>query len=169
MKYWQIFSKDEQIYHFLNNEQEFQNCQIDNDCNIDSPCDIDVNLCQIDDLDNLDVHNFEKPTIFTQSDIDEMEKVNIDELIDDEIDLIDLKNNILPKGLTPLEDLFDSNDVPIRPKMEPLNSDIEEYNLGTDDNQESLNYPNPYHQMKRINTLNFEKNFKMYLHGAMKT
>ena len=74
VKYWQIFSEDQQIYHFLNNEHEFQNCQIDNDCNIDSPCDIDLNFCQIDDLDNLDVHKFEKPTIFTQSDVDEMEK-----------------------------------------------------------------------------------------------
>ena len=108
----------------MNNEKEFQNCQIENDCNIDSPCDIDLNCCQIDDLDNLDVHNFEKPTIFTQSDIDEMEKVDIEELIEDEIDLIDLKNNILPRGLTPLEDLFDSNDVPKRPKMEPVKSDI---------------------------------------------
>ena len=49
-----------------------------------------------------------------------MEKVDIEELIEDEIDLIDLKNNILPRGLTPLEDLFDSNDVPKRPKMEPV-------------------------------------------------
>ena len=32
-------------------------------------CDIDLNFCQIDDLDNLDVHNFDKPTIFSQSDI----------------------------------------------------------------------------------------------------
>ena len=34
LKYWQIFSQDEQIYHFLNNEEEFQNCKIDIYCNI---------------------------------------------------------------------------------------------------------------------------------------
>ena len=127
VKYQQIFSEDEQIYHFLNNEREFQNFQIDNDCNIDSPCNIDSIFFQIDDLD---VHNFDKPTIFTQSDIDEQEKVDIEEMMEDEPDLIDLKHNILPKGLTPLEDLFDSNDVLKRPKMVSVRSDIEEYNLG---------------------------------------
>ena len=45
--------------------------------------------------------------------------------------MLELKDNILPKGLTPLEDLFDSNDVPKKPKMEPVKSDIEEYNIGT--------------------------------------
>lgn len=107
-----IFSEDEQIYHFLNNEREFQHFQIDNDCNIDSPCNIDSNSCQIYDLDNLDVHNFDRPNIFTQSDIDELEKVDIEEMMEDERDVIDLKHNILPRGLTPLEDLVDSNDVP---------------------------------------------------------
>ena len=51
-------------------------------------------------------------------------------MMEEELDLIDLKHNILPRGLTPLEDLFDSNDVPKRPKMEPVKSDIEECNIG---------------------------------------
>ena len=34
--------------------------------------------------------------------------------------------------MTPLEDLFDSNDVPKKPKMEPVKSDIEECSIGTD-------------------------------------
>ena len=92
VKYWKIFSEDEQIYNFLNNEGEFQNCQIDDDCNIDSHCNIDSNFdCQIDDLN---VHTFNKPTIFTQSDIGDLEKIDIEEVIEDEIDLIDLKHNI---------------------------------------------------------------------------
>jgi hypothetical protein len=33
-----------------------------------------------------------------------------------------------------LEDLFDSNDVPRKPKMEPLKADIEECNIGTEEN-----------------------------------
>ena len=45
--------------------------------------------------------------------------------------MLDLKDNFLPKGLTPLEDLFDSNDVPKNPKMEIVKSDIEECNIGT--------------------------------------
>ena len=62
-----------------------------------------------------------------------MEKVDIEEMMEDEPNLIDLKHNILPRGLTPLEDLFDSNDVPKRPKMEPVRSDIEECNIGTNE------------------------------------
>lgn len=46
--------------------------------------------------------------------------------------MLDLKYTFLPKGLTPLEDLFDSNDVPKNPKMEPVRSDIEECNIGTE-------------------------------------
>ena len=42
-----------------------------------------------------------------------------------------LKSNILPAGLTPLEDMFDDNDVPKKPKMEPLDASIEEHNIGT--------------------------------------
>ena len=39
----------------------------------------------------------------------------------------------MPKGLVPLEDLFDSNDVSIKPKMEPLRVDIEECNIGREE------------------------------------
>jgi len=44
-----------------------------------------------------------------------------------------LKDNHLPKGLTPLEDLFDFNDIPKKPQMEPLKADIEDYNIGTEE------------------------------------
>ena len=44
-----------------------------------------------------------------------------------------MKDNHLPQGLTPLEDLFDFNDIPKKPKMEPLRVDIEDYNLGIED------------------------------------
>ena len=33
-----------------------------------------------------------------------------------------------------MEDLFDSNNVPRKPKMEPLRFDIEECNIGTNEN-----------------------------------
>ena len=45
-----------------------------------------------------------------------------------------MKDNDLPKGLTPLEDLFDFNDIPIKPQMEPPKVDIEDYNIGTEEN-----------------------------------
>ena len=85
-------------------------------------------------MNNIDVNNVKvsRPTIFSQSDIDNLEKVEIDEIIGDEFDILNLRDNFLSKGLTPLEDLFDSNDVARKPKMEPLRSDIEECNIGTE-------------------------------------
>jgi len=64
--------------------------------------------------------------------------MDLDEIIDDEGEVINLKVNHLPKGLSPLEDLFDSNDILKKPKMEPLKVYIEEYNLGTHDNSKMI-------------------------------
>ena len=60
-----------------------------------------------------------------------LKQMDVDEIIEEESEVINLKDNHLPKGLTPLEDLFDSNDIQNKPKMKPLKADIEEYNLGT--------------------------------------
>ena len=71
------------------------------------------------------------PTIFNQYNIQEIQQIEQEEIPDDEIEVIQLKNNFLPIGLAPLEDIFDSNDVPNKPKFEPLNATIEEHNIGT--------------------------------------
>ena len=42
-----------------------------------------------------------------------------------------LKNNIIPKGLVPLEKLFDNNDVATNPKIIANDEDIEDCNIGT--------------------------------------
>jgi len=57
--------------------------------------------------------------------------MHLEEIAKTETEIMDLKDNFLPAGLTPLEDMFDANDVPKKPKMEPLNASIEEYNIGT--------------------------------------
>ena len=74
------------------------------------------------------------PTTFTEKDMQNLKHVESDEIIEDDIEIINLKDNHLPKGLTPLEDLFDSNDIPFRPKMEPVKADMQECNLGTPEN-----------------------------------
>ena len=37
-----------------------------------------------------------------------------------------LKSNTIPRGLVPLEEIFDSNDVARRPKMAPSDAKVEE-------------------------------------------
>ena len=60
--------------------------------------------------------------------------MDLDEMAEGESEVIELKDNFLPTGLTPLEDIFDSNDIPRKPKMQPLNAEIEGYNIGTTEN-----------------------------------
>ena len=99
--------------------------------------------------------------------------MEIDEATDEEYEVINLKDNFFPKGLTPLEDLFDSNDVPKRPKIEPLKSDIEECNIGSEEDpkmiklskslppNEKVNYIQLLKEFQDIFSLNYE-DFKSY-------
>jgi hypothetical protein len=45
---------------------------------------------------------------------------------------IQVKNKFIPKGLVPLEHIFDRNDVPINPTVFPKYENVEECNIGTD-------------------------------------
>ena len=46
-------------------------------------------------------------------------------------DIIQLKNNIIPKCLVSLENLFDNNDVARNPKVTTNDEEIEDCNIGT--------------------------------------
>ena len=74
------------------------------------------------------------PTTFDDKDVQELKKTHFDEIAEAEAEVIELKDNFLPTGLTPLEDIFDSNDILRKPKMQPLNADIEDCNIGTTTN-----------------------------------
>jgi hypothetical protein len=49
-------------------------------------------------------------------------------------DIIQLKNNIIPKGLVPLENMFDENDVAKNPRITASEEDMEDCNIGTKEN-----------------------------------
>jgi hypothetical protein len=44
-----------------------------------------------------------------------------------------LNNNCIPKGLVPLEQLFDRNDVSIRLVVHPKDEYVDDHNIGTND------------------------------------
>ena len=48
-------------------------------------------------------------------------------------DIILFKGNYIPKGLIPLEKLFDQNYVAKDPKVQPSENDIHDQNIGTED------------------------------------
>ena len=92
----------------MNAEGEFHSCNIDTNCIVYGKIYNEI------DVYNLD---FTKPTKFTQLETDNIEKVEIVELVDDDSDILNLNSNILPKGLAPLEDIFYSNEVARKPNM----------------------------------------------------
>ena len=125
-----MFAHDQQINNFLTLEEEFVNSNIDIDIKLDLDFKDKIEISKIED-EKIDRFH---PTKFTKSDVENLEQVEIDEIINEDTEVINLKDNFLPKELTPLKALFDSNDVPRKQKMEPLKSDIEECNIGTEEN-----------------------------------
>jgi hypothetical protein len=101
MKHWQVFENDKQIKRLLKMENEFMNLNID-----DEYCD-----------DEVDVAAFKKEGYF-----------------DNQLarrDIIQLKSNIIPRSLVPLEKLFDNNDVARSPKITTDEGDVEDCNIRT--------------------------------------
>ena len=129
-----MFASDEQINNFLTLEKEFSNSNIDEDTVIefDQTNELEIEISEENTIQML------HPTNFTNTEMQDLKQMDVDEIMEGESEVINLKGNHLPKGLTPLEDLFDSNDIPKKPKMEPLKADIEEYNLGTEENPKMI-------------------------------
>ena len=48
-------------------------------------------------------------------------------------DIVQLKRNHIPRGLIPLESLFDQNDVAKEPKVDPATYVVEDINIGTEE------------------------------------
>jgi len=42
-----------------------------------------------------------------------------------------MRDNVIPKGLIPLEELFDQDDVAWKPSLLPIEKGVEDVNIGT--------------------------------------
>ena len=51
-----------------------------------------------------------------------------------QMDMLQLKNNIIPKGLIPLEELFDQDDVAQKSSLPPTEKGVEDVNIGSVEN-----------------------------------
>jgi len=123
---WQVFENDTQINNFLTLQQEFSGLNIDADA-MDDPHQ-QVNQYQ-KTLSAKVANQMLHPTTFDNKNVQELKQMKLDVTVEAEAD-IDLKENFLPTGLNPLEDIFDSNDIPRKLKMKPLDAAIEECNIG---------------------------------------
>ena len=64
-----------------------------------------------------------------------------DEVQINEMDVLQLKNHIIPKGFMPLEELFDQDDVALKPTLQPTENGVEEVNIGTAANPKLVKLP----------------------------
>ena len=48
-----------------------------------------------------------------------------------QMEVLQLKDNFIPKGLIPLEELFDQDDVAKKPTLRPTEKGVEDVNIGT--------------------------------------
>ena len=111
------------------------------------------------EIDVNDVNKIE-PNKFTKVEIEKIETVEIEELTNDESEILNLKYNILPKGLAPQEDLFGSNCIVIKSKMEPLRSDIEECNIGTKESPKLIKISKTLPQAEKLKYISLFKEFQ---------
>lgn len=123
-----MFENDAQINNFLTLQQEFSSLNIDIDPMDDPPQAVNENQQTITtEVAKQILH----PTIFYSKNIQELKQMHFYEIDETEAEIIDLKDNFLPTGLTPLEDIFYANHIPKKPKMQPLNDAIEDCNIET--------------------------------------
>ena len=112
IRHWQVFEDDEQVKRFLKMIDEFASIKVDQeDQNPDSS-----EFPVIEDLPGISLLNHIAGHKVLQ-----------------------LKSNFIPKGLIPLEQIFDKNDVPARPTVKPEPSNTRQYNLGTEENPQYIN------------------------------
>jgi hypothetical protein len=111
IRYWHVFGNDDQIEDFLQCKNDFE--------------------CTNIDLENDD--EFVNKPIFENGSVN---KIDAEEFNENDVDsnILQLKNNLLPRGLVPLEDLFDFNNVAKKTKIEGSGKEVEECNIGTEEN-----------------------------------
>eukprot|EP00253_Pinus_taeda_P002880 PITA_02880 len=89
-----------------------------------------------------------------------LKQADFHEIIEEESEVIELKDNFLPTGLTPLEDIFDSNDIPKKPKMQPINAEIKECNIGTTENPKMIKLSRTLPPKKKSEYIELFKEFQ---------
>jgi hypothetical protein len=103
VKHWQVFEDDQQIKKFLEMIDEFSTTHID----------------QEDDQNNEQINQNSHPDPKLQ-DMIANHKMMV------------LRNNQIPKGLVPLEKLFDKDDIVVKPIVHPQKEEVEDHNIGTE-------------------------------------
>ena len=93
---------------------------------------------------------------------------NSTDLENEDLEVLQSKDQSLLKGLVPLEELFDLNDVAKKPKLEPIESEVEECNIGSEEKPKLIKISKTLHVHIKLKYIEIFKDFLMFFHGAMK-
>ena len=74
-------------------------------------------------------------------------------------DIVQLKSNHIPRGLIPLESLFDQNDIAKYPNVEPVEDAVENKNIGTEDNPKIIKLSKKLHAKENDDYMNLMKKY----------
>ena len=84
--------------------------------------------------------------------------------------MLQVEDKNIPRGLAPLEDLFDFDDVAKNTTIKHADSDVEEFNIGTEDEPKMIKLAKSLPaNMKRKYILTCSRNSLMCLLGVMRT
>ena len=76
---------------------------------------------------------FQSEGKFKDTPIESDYEIDDQEIEANQMDILQLKDNVIPRGLIPLEELFDQDDVAKKPSLVPTDKEVADVNLGTPD------------------------------------
>ena len=77
-------------------------------------------------------------------------------------EIIQLKKNSFPKGMVPLEEMFDQNDVARTPVVVPIEIEVEDFNIGTTDDPKLIKISKNLPQKVRREYLSLLKKYTKF-------
>jgi hypothetical protein len=83
--------------------------------------------------------------------------------------IVELKTNHIPKGLVPLERLFDNNDVSRKVAIKSQEHEVVDCNIGTTADPKIVKISKALPDEQRDRYVILMKNLLIFLHGLMKT
>ena len=70
--------------------------------------------------------------------MEEAQKLKLKDKVDDK-NIVQLPSNYIPRGIVPLEELFDHNDIPLKPTKKEQDPAIQEKNIGSQSHPKPIN------------------------------
>jgi hypothetical protein len=83
--------------------------------------------------------------------------------------IVQLPRNHIPKGLVPLEIMFDNHDVFVKVSGSKENPNLVECNLGIEEEPKYVKLSSSLFENQRVEYIKLLKYFLMFLHGSMNT